>query len=421
MRTLLSLLFAGLSLLLPAQVLPDTLPTADAADKYQATVPSYTQPIDSYSRHLAARLDSLCTTDPLLQTTQLGLYVYDLTADRPVYAHGEHQRLRPGSCQKVVTAITALSRLGTGYQLTTRLSMDAAGNDPATADSILHTDLYLVGGFDPLFSAEDLRALLVPLTERGIDSIAADIYLDLSMTDTLRLGWGWCWDDDNPILTPQLLEGRPLRTTDLTLALRDVGIGFSGRIRPGRCPDAVTTIGERRHSIDQILLPMMKQSDNLMAEALFAHIAAAGNRRQATRRHAATAVRELLTRLHVDPSGYQVADGSGLSLYNYATPHQLVTLLRYAYTDESLRRHLLPSLPVAGTDGTLRRRMRTTPVADNVVAKTGTLEGISTLAGYLTTAKGHVLAFAIMNQGVRRTAHGHRFQDRVCEILCGSR
>ena len=53
-----------------------------------------------------------------------------------------------------------------------------------------------------------------------------------------------------------------------------------------------------------------------------------------------------------------------------------------------------------------------------VKAKTGTVTGISSLAGYLTSANGHVLAFGIFNQGVLRNADGRDFQDKVCTALC---
>ena len=92
-------------------------------------------------------------------------------------------------------------------------------------------------------------------------------------------------------------------------------------------------------------------------------------------------------------------------------------LLAFAYTDEALRRHLLPALPIAGEDGTLARRLRGTKAQGNVRAKTGTVEGVSTLAGYCTAPNGHTLCFAIMNQGIRRTSTGRNFQDRVCRAL----
>ena len=93
-------------------------------------------------------------------------------------------------------------------------------------------------------------------------------------------------------------------------------------------------------------------------------------------------------------------------------------LLRYAYQNTNIYMHLLPSLPVAGEDGTLRRRMRGTFTSGNVKAKTGSVTAISSLAGYCTAANGHVLCFAIINQGIRRGSEGRAFQDRVCEAHC---
>ena len=69
-------------------------------------------------------------------------------------------------------------------------------------------------------------------------------------------------------------------------------------------------------------------------------------------------------------------------------------------------------------DGTLEKRMRGTAAQGNVHAKTGTVTGISSLAGYCTTADGHVLAFCIINQGVLNGKPGRDFQDRVCKVLC---
>ena len=61
----------------------------------------------------------------------------------------------------------------------------------------------------------------------------------------------------------------------------------------------------------------------------------------------------------------------------------------------------------------------TEPVTNGrVKAKTGTLSGISSLAGYLTAANNHVIAFCIINQGVMKHADGRGFQDRVCRALC---
>ena len=94
-------------------------------------------------------------------------------------------------------------------------------------------------------------------------------------------------------------------------------------------------------------------------------------------------------------------------------------ILRYAWQQPTIYNHLLASLPVAGVDGTLKKRMTDDEACcGNVVAKTGTVTGISSLAGYLTAPNGHRLAFAIINQGIRHSGDGRRFQDRLCHILC---
>ena len=129
-------------------------------------------------------------------------------------------------------------------------------------------------------------------------------------------------------------------------------------------------------------------------------------------------MKKLLQKIGVTHTNYRIADGSGLSLYNYQTADMQIRLLRYAYQNANIFEHLYPSLPIAGVDGTLQKRMRNTICHDNVRGKTGTLTGISSLSGYLTAANGNVIAYAIINQGVMRAAHAKTMQDRICQALC---
>jgi D-alanyl-D-alanine carboxypeptidase/D-alanyl-D-alanine-endopeptidase (penicillin-binding protein 4) len=128
--------------------------------------------------------------------------------------------------------------------------------------------------------------------------------------------------------------------------------------------------------------------------------------------------RALLERAGLDSKPYRLADGSGLSLYNYLSAELEVKILRYAYRRMPIYRNLLPVLPIAGEDGTLKKRMKGTAAAGKVQAKTGTLTGVISLAGYCTAANGHRLCFAILNQGTLRAADARDFQDEVCRILC---
>lgn len=366
---------------------------------------------DTFSRVIAARLDSL-THDTLLQHSQLGLLVYDLTTDTTLFSHGEKQRLRPASTIKVLTAITALDQLGGDYRFTTQLCAEGT-----TEDSLLRGNLTIKGGFDPLFGKDDLRAMIQELHTRGIRMIGGDIILDVSMKDTARMGWGWCWDDKTKPLSPLLYRKKDNFGDVFARLLQESGIEINGTIRKGRKSATADCWLARTHNIDQILRPMLKKSDNLCAESVFYQLAALSQHSYATYKDAAAQMEHLIRQLKLNPSDYQIADGSGLSLYNYITPELLVAELRYAYNNEEIFAHLYTALPIMGCDGTLSKRCRNSSAQSKVHAKTGTVEGISSLAGYAMAGNGHQLCFAIINQGVRTTTEGRRFQDKVCKAI----
>lgn len=408
-------LLTALLLLIPASNLraqeldEDMFPVVDGAtfiaDNDVASAD--TTSTDPLAEKLARLLD-----DELFDRSQVGICVYDLTAERTIFSQGGRQLLRPASCQKLITAITALGLLGSDYHFATSLYADGQ-----VADGTLLGSLCIEAGFDPRFGHDDMAAFVSAVKELGADSIAGDVLLDVSIKDTLPMGLGWCWDDDETRLTPLLYNARANFVPALRNALADAGITVGGTFRRGRVPSSARPIARRTHTIGQILQPMMKQSDNLCAEALFYQIGAREGHAYAGRKQAARQVNRLIRHLGFDPDDYYVADGSGLSLYNYTTAELLVAMLRHAYTHEEIYHQLLPVLPVAGRDGTLRRRMKHGTAAGNVRAKTGTVEGVSSLAGYAITREGHTLCFAIINQGLRRGADGRNFQDRVCQLL----
>lgn len=366
------------------------------------------------SKPLPQRIQELLDND-IFDRTQVGIYVYDLTADTLVFTHNEQQCMRPASNEKLMTAITALNDLGVLYEYRTRLY---ATSIPADSDSIFTGHIYIRAGYDPLLDGDDLRAFAQSLKEHRIFRLQQPIVLDLSMKDDKRLGWGWCWDDDEVPTTPLLYRNDDKFTDNLRRIFREEGIDWDGTVTEDTTPNTATLLLTRTHNIDQVLLPMMKKSNNSMAESLFYQLAAQKGKSRAGRKQAVAHYNTLIRHIGLDPTHYQIADGSGLSLYNYLSPELLGRMLRYAYNDDDIYRHLLPSLPIAGEDGTLRKRMRGSAAQGNVRAKTGTVEGVSTLSGYLTTATGNLLCFSIMNQGIRHTSTGRNFQDRVCKALC---
>ena len=364
-----------------------------------------------WPRNLQARIDTILMT-PLLETTQLGLMVYDLTADSTLYTYGHRQRLRPASTMKVVTAVTALDRLGSDYQLKTSIYYTGT-----ISGRTLRGNLHVVGGMDPMFDRSDMIAFVNKIRHLGVDTISGSILVDLSFKDDDRLGEGWCWDDDNPVLTPLLYDGKDCFVEQLTRELRRDGVVITDATF--RAPQSTRRhITSRSHSVAEVLVRMMKESDNLYAESLFYQLARTGGVKSATAKAAASQVRQMIQKVGLQPGDYRVADGSGLSLYNYVSAELEVSMLRYAWQHADLFRQLNIVLPVAGVDGTLKNRMKNTVAERNVHAKTGSVSGISSLAGFCTAPNGHELCFAIINQGVSRMSDGRNLQDRLCIAMC---
>ena len=364
-----------------------------------------------WPRSLQARIDTILMT-PLLETTQLGLMVYDLTADSTLYTYGHRQRLRPASTMKVVTAVTALARLGGDYQLKTSVYYTGT-----VSGRTLRGNLHVVGGMDPMFDRTDMIAFVNKIRHLGIDSIRGSILVDLSFKDDDRLGEGWCWDDDNPVLTPLLYGGKDCFVEQLTRELQRDGVVITDT--PFRAPQSThRLVASRSHSVSEVLVRMMKESDNLSAESLFYQLARTSGGRSATAKAAASQVRQMIQEIGLQPGDYRIADGSGLSLYNYVSAELEVGMLRYTWQHADLFRQLNTVLPVAGVDGTLKNRMKGTAAERNVHAKTGSVSGISSLAGFCTAPNGHELCFAIINQGVSRMSDGRNLQDRLCIAMC---
>jgi D-alanyl-D-alanine carboxypeptidase/D-alanyl-D-alanine-endopeptidase (penicillin-binding protein 4) len=143
---------------------------------------------------------------------------------------------------------------------------------------------------------------------------------------------------------------------------------------------------------------MNKASDNYIAETVLKTL---GAETRATPGPAAwtdgqAAVQLALGKLGLPPGTYRADNGSGLFGSTEVSAHQMVTLLKAAHADYRIGPDLLGSLPVAGVDGTLARRLRGGPALGRVRAKTGTLNTVATLAGFAGVDSRHPVAFAIL-------------------------
>jgi D-alanyl-D-alanine carboxypeptidase/D-alanyl-D-alanine-endopeptidase (penicillin-binding protein 4) len=125
------------------------------------------------------------------------------------------------------------------------------------------------------------------------------------------------------------------------------------------------------------------RSNNFYADTLLKYIGGSGVAKQA------------LSELGVNPRSFYLADGSGLSRRNAATPRALVETLKAMYSTPG-RDIFFASLPTAGISGTLRNRLKQTPAQGVVHAKTGTLRGVRALSGYMNHPEYGVLVFSIL-------------------------
>ena len=219
-----------------------------------------------WPQNLQARLDSLVSS-PMLQYTQLGLMVYDLTDDSTLYVYNPRQTMRPASTMKLLTSITALDQLGGKYEFKTSLYYTGS-----VKDSVLVGDLYCVGGMDPLFDTTDMKAFSASVKALGIHTVKGKLVDVNTFKDQDLLGEGWCWDDDNPSLSSLLINGKDDFISQFAQQLDKDSIFPDGPAEYAALPKDAVLLCQRSHSLEEVLVPMMKDSNNLYAESMFYQI-----------------------------------------------------------------------------------------------------------------------------------------------------
>lgn len=335
----------------------------------------------------------------------------------------------PASTTKIVTSAAALFLLGPDRSFATTTVLDTSAATPR---------LVLVGGGDPLLAREpgkpsagatyeperaDVRTL-AKRTARALRQAGATT-VELGYDDSLFSGpavhpsWrpDYIPDEVNPVSALWVDEGRPLpggapvadpaleaaATFAKELARR--GVTVTGGPTRGPAPAGAAEVGRvTSPTVAQIVQRLIEVSDNAVAEVLLRHVGLA-DQGDGSFAGGQQAVERALTANGIDLRGSVLYDGSGLSRENRLAPGVLVDVLRLAASAAHPQlRPLLAALPVAGYTGSLTDRMDTGPAAGRgrVRAKTGTLTGVTSLAGIAVDADGHLMAFALMADRVKK-------------------
>ena len=332
-----------------------------------------------------------------------GATVLEVAADRPFV---------PASTTKLVTAYAALDLLDPQSRFTTSVVRDG--------DRVV-----LVGGGDPYLAARAPeeptavdRADLATLAERTAAALRGSGAGSVTLGYDASLFTGPAaspeWEDDyvsGQVVTPVSAlwvdrgETDGVRSADpaasaaarFAVLLREEGVEVRGEPTSAEAPAAATTLAEvESATVAQVVDAVLVRSDNEAAEVLLRQVAIAAGE-PASFDGGAAAVRSVLEDAQVPLPGFEVFDGSGLSRSNRISPATLTGLVRAAATRADTA-EILAALPVGGLTGTLDDRLEEAG-AGVVRAKTGTLTGVHSLAGYVTDVRGVPLAFAVMTDG----------------------
>jgi serine-type D-Ala-D-Ala carboxypeptidase/endopeptidase (penicillin-binding protein 4) len=364
-----------------------------------------------------------------------GAYVYDLTKATTLFSERAEVPHPPASVEKLYTAATALELMGPQATLTTSV----LGTGRLGASGRWEGSLYLKGGGDPTFgSASYIQAryggqgatvtkLATLVKAAGIREVTGNVDGDESWFDSLR-GDPYSGYAPDPELEGELSglsfnRGQTGSQTgahaqgayaalQLRGALRAEGIKVHSGTAATAPAGASTITSEASPDLASLLGLTLPPSDNYFAETLIKDIGARFGGAGTTAAGAGVVRATIAKDFGLHP---YVIDGSGLSHSDHTTPKQIVELLT-ALAHSPLGTSLRGDLAVAGESGTLSERMRHTPATGRCRAKTGTLNGVSNLAGYCESEGGDILAFAFFDDGIETYA-AHTIQDNMAITL----
>lgn len=194
----------------------------------------------------------------------------------------------------------------------------------------------------------------------------------------------------------------------ITEIFRKFGVKIHGHvIRSKAQPNLTTVVDHQSPPVKNLVNQMLKKSDNVIAGALFKKIGQTYTNDIGSWHNGALAVKNILaTQLGLNITGLNIVDGSGLSRLNKITPKQMMGILEFNFHNLALKKTMVPSLPIAGRDGTLKNRMHN--ISYQVKAKTGSMTGVISLAGYAWNKHKEPLAFVIIINSKTQSARASK-------------
>lgn len=347
---------------------------------------------------------------------RFGLCVYDLTADKMVYAFNENEPIPSASCMKLLSGVAGYHLLGTKYFYDTSLYIKGK-----IKQDTLHGSVIFKGSLDPQFSQDDMKFLVRSLRRNGVKDIDGDVVLDLVLSEPIQAEQHWYpWDLERSKYG-LLYQGANRIGRTLLSTLRSQGIRVKDNAAViGKLTHGSQRVGRYIRSIDRVVERMWKNSSNTRATAMLYTIGNYCNANDSAHKAGVAYLRKFLREnIKEMNSKIVVHDGCGLCRYNRLSAKTLVDILKYGYGDKNIYSKLKKFLSLSGIDGTACRLLAGPELNGKLRVKTGTLShpyGISSLAGYCEAPNGHLLAFAIMDSEMS-VLDAHVLQRNLCKEL----
>jgi serine-type D-Ala-D-Ala carboxypeptidase/endopeptidase (penicillin-binding protein 4) len=348
----------------------------------------------------------------------------DLESGEVVFRMNAGRSLLPASAEKLAVSFAALRVLGADFRFHTEL----VGTGRRVGGT-WKGNLVLVGHGDPTLATSDLDRLARGISTMGIRRVEGRVIGDESHFDARRDAPGWKSSylgvESRPLSALTVVD-LPVRTANgsariaahaLTAALARRDVTVSGAPGSGRAAPAARLLARDTSEALRVLVRRLnRDSDNFVAEILLKELGTTIAPRGSTAA-GALVVREELAAAEIPLEGVRIADGSGLSMLDRLTVKSLVGILRSGASDPSMSDAFVTSLAVAGVSGTMKRRLALRPTKSRVIAKTGTTNAASALAGFVRRR----YVFAILQNGSPVPYWTARLaQDRFVTVLARS-
>jgi len=392
------------------------------------------------SEGIKNKLDNIISLLP--PTTKAGIFIYNPLTEDTIYSLNTAMPMIPASNTKLFTTATALTLMGGDYQLFTKILTD----DPVTEDGIINGNIFIKGFGNSLFTSEDLNGMADELVKAGIRKITGKIIGDATYFDDVYTRDDWITDEVANVRLPPISalvvnknkkiiqrkrRGR-LRyymvniddpalnaASQLEKRLSEAGIEVASGSSRGAAPPDAKILSERGIILRELIKEINKESDNFLAECLFKTIGAVASGKQGNSFYSTQAILSFITDNNIYSDATAIVDGSGISRYDQVTVGAITDLLEYMYFNLKNYEDFYNSLSIAGVDGTLKNRLTGTFAENNFHGKTGTLNGVSSISGYLTCENGDDIIVSIFFEFTRGGANLHRdIQDQIILALC---